>query len=1120
MSLPLRPCRTGSLARAVIATALLLLLAAAAATGARAAQTPITAGAGLDWGLKESWRNYIGQQGTSISAGATRNLDGTFHFPVTGGSYDDATRNTVVQFGGTVQFLSHCHGGPAQRPCDLDLTMADPRVEITEDGAFLYAKMTSRPIEGGEIVDYPDVKVAELDAEDAAPVLDAGTTRWSGLPATVAVEGARIFTYEIGTVIDPVTFGYDGPGGKPAGEVWAAPSRVTYSAAPLARLADSTLKWTQPGRNAEELLGIFGQDSSGFALLDATTFAVKPGTRSADAFYEPQSIAFDPASATIFSTSAGANVPIETRTWDGSAWVSGVAAGTSVPMANGHDVGGGVWDSANRRYVLPRVVGGVQQLWEVRQVSGVWTGTVIGPIRGGNGLPLPLLVDLEVVPNGSSTSSYLIAADAAGGPLRRLHVVDGVVIAEPLDQARGAPAVSLHKTRGGVYVIGATEVRYLPIRWNSLLAAEVAPVDVAFAGGQSGPLYAWAATDRARDRLFLSTYDRTAIHRFDAGALQHTFAARPEALRYWTDFLVGATRDGALVHSVARYDSGTGQPAPDAGLSALSYASRTPAFSTQPSAQTVAVSDAAPTGTATFSAVVNGDPAPAVRWQSRVPGQSRWSDVADGGGVSGATTTALTVTAGTADNGRQFRAIASNAGGEVASTRVMLDVHTPPAISVEPDDVAVVAGTAAQLKVMPLGNPAPAVTWQQQVGGFWREVDGGSGDFDVDGGFLTVVDPTVAMSGARFRAKLTNAVGTRFSRAVTLSVANPITAPVTFGGGHLDWGVSNRWRCYVVGNVARGAIEVSGGAEKVPGTLATGDLCRGRDAGSEALRFPVLGGTYDPAGGRLEVRLGGAVRFWGHDHHPGVPRAQLDTTFSNLRVVVEGAVGTLYADAVGATMENPAPVTRPGVALARIDAAGSSLVPTADGAAWSGLPAALTAEGAPVFGSYDAGEPLDPLSLSLVYGTPRVEPPAVVPPREEPPVVVPPVERPAPAVARVTAVKGVRQLVGAARVAPVATIACPAGRACRVTVPKTVVARIGGKRFKLAVVAPKTVKAGKRATVRVRLSKAAAQRLRGRKTTVRVKTTVAAGNAKTTRTITVTIAAKKAAKKKKKSSRS
>ncbi|MBB4664058.1 HtaA domain-containing protein [Conexibacter arvalis] len=1107
------PSRRGSLALAVLVAA--LALAASCASGARAAQTPIASGAGLDWGLKESWRNYIGEAGTSVSAGATRNPDGTFHFPVRGGSYDDVTRNTTVQFGGTVQFLSHCAGGVATRPCELDLTMADPRVEITEDGAFLYAKMTSRPITGGEIVDYPQVKVAELDVEEAVPAVDGGTTRWAGLPATVAEEGAAVFTYSVGTVIDPVTFAYDGPGGKPAGETWATPGTIAYATSPLASTAGATIKWTQPGRTAGERLAIYGQDSSGFALVDAATFAVKPGTRIASSDAEPQSVAFDPATATIFSTGTGANVPIVVRTWDGSAWTGGPIAGSEVAHANGFDVGGGVWDAAGRRYLLPRVVGGVQQLWEVRQVGGVWTHSVIGPIRGGNGLPLPVLVDLEAIPNGSTSSSYIVAADADGGPLRRLHVVDGVVIAEPLQQARGATARALAKTNGGLYVIGASELTFLPIRWNSLLAAETPAVDIAAAGALAGTIYGTTAVDAARDRLYLARHDRQAIMRFDAGVLTHSFAGHHASgpMRYWSDFLVGATTDGRLVHSVAGV-ANDGSPNADAGLYARAYASRTPSFTTQPRAQPAVLREAGQPVPATISAVVDGDPAPALRWQTRAPGQSRWSDLADGDGVSGAATATLTFAAGAGDNGRQFRAIASNAGGEVASARVAFEVHTPPQVSVEPDDVAVVAGTPAQLKVMPLGNPAPTVTWQQQIDGFWREVDARSGDFDVDGGFLTVVDPNVAMSGARFRAKLENAAGVRFSRAVTLSVHRAITTAVTFGGGHVDWGVSNRWRCYVVGNISRGGIEVSGGATQIPGTLASGDLCRGREAGSESLRFPVQGGVYDPASGRLEVTLGGAVRFWGHDYHvPGSTTPQLDTTFSNLRVVVEGEVGTLYADVVGATMENPTSVTRLGVALARLDAAGSSLVPTADGAAWSSLPAVLTADGAPVFGSYHAGEPLDALSLSLVYGTPKtVEPPTPAPPHEEPPTPAPPVARPA-AAARVTAVRGVRR-VGAKRRAAVATIVCPAGGACRVTTPKSVVARIGGKRFKLAVVAPKTIKAGKRATVRVRLSKRAVQRLRGRKATVRVKTTVVTGGKRTTRTVKATIAAKKIAKRK------
>lgn len=1113
ISLPRRTPRARSLALALLIV-LLTLLASSAPPRAGAAQTPIATGPGLDWGLKQSWRTYIGLAGTSASNGATINADGSFHFPVVSGSYDDVTHDTVVQFRGTLQFLGHCQGGIAVRPCDLDMTMADPRVEITEDGAFLYAKMTSRPITGGEIVDYPAVKVVELDVESAQPALGGGVTRWTDLAATVAPEGADVFTYPVGTVVDPVAFAYDGPGGKPAGEQWSPPDVAVYASTALTTEPGQTLKWTLPGRTAGERLGVYGQDSQGIALLDAATYGVKPGTFEGFRA-EPQSVAFDPKTATAFFASPGTSSTIEAWTWNGTAWTGGPVADTTASIPNGQDIGGGVWDPIGKRYLLPRVVAGNQQLWQVKQASGVWTASLLGPVRAGSGLPVPLLVDLEAISGGYGQPATIVAADASGGPVRRIHTVDGRVIAEPLAEANGATAVSVQATKRGLYLVGVSQVRFLPILYDTLFEATEPPVEIGGAGARTTAIFGWLATDYERDRLYLPSSDLQSVMRFDGAVLAHRFGLREDGpdVRYWTDFLAGTTTNGALVHSAIT-------TAETPGLTGRGYAGRTPSFTRQPTDQAVAVAEDRPTGSATFTVAVAGDVAPTVRWESRSPGQSRWSAVENGGGVSGATTSTLTVPASAADGGRQLRAIAKNAVGEVASERATLDVQTPPAISVQPEDVTALAGSDAQLKVMPLGNPTPTVTWQQRIDGFWRAVDADSGDFTVDGGFLTVRDASTEMSGARFRAKLHNAVGTTYSRTVTLTVAPALSEGATFGSGWVEWGVSNRWRCYVVGNIARGSIDVSEGAEKLPGTEASGSLCSGRTAGSEALRFPVRGGTYDGATGRLEVRLGGSVRFWGHDYHvPGNTAPQLDTRLSNLRIVIEAGVGILYADTSGTTMEHPTPVTRTGIALAQLDASGSSLAPTVDGAAWRSIPAALTAEGAPVFGNYPAGEPLDPVSMSLRFGpaTPVDPGPDPAPAIPAPTVILqtvlvtPPAPAPVVAAPRTTlTVRRQVQRVDGQRRATVATVACPKGARCRLTVPKAVTVRIAGKAYRVAVVAPKTIAGGKRATIRLRLSGGALRALRGRKAVVRVPTAAEANGLTTRRTVKARITARRA----------
>jgi hypothetical protein len=78
---------------------------------------------------------------------------------------------------------------------------------------------------------------------------------------------------------------------------------------------------------------------------------------------------------------------------------------------------------------------------------------------------------------------------------------------------------------------------------------------------------------------------------------------------------------------------------------------------------------------ATFTAVVTAPGAVTFRWQRRAAGQSAWADVPDGANVSGAATTALSLSGlTTAMSGDAYRLTASAAGGTVTSNEAALTV--------------------------------------------------------------------------------------------------------------------------------------------------------------------------------------------------------------------------------------------------------------------------------------------------------------------------------------------------------------------------------------------------------------------------------------------------------------
>ena len=169
--------------------------------------------------------------------------------------------------------------------------------------------------------------------------------------------------------------------------------------------------------------------------------------------------------------------------------------------------------------------------------------------------------------------------------------------------------------------------------------------------------------------------------------------------------------DGLVVRAQVQSARGT-LTAPDVTLTVTSA----PRVTTEPRDTTV---DALTT--AHFTVAVTGSPIPTVRWQVRSGALSTWADVPGGAG------TTLDVPATAADDGHQYRAVATNGGPDVTSAVATLRVLTPPTVST-PADVAAVPGSTARFTVTTTGSPTPTVTWESSPDGqTWSPVTGASG---------------------------------------------------------------------------------------------------------------------------------------------------------------------------------------------------------------------------------------------------------------------------------------------------------------------------------------------------------------------------------------------------------
>jgi len=185
--------------------ALGILAGVASLTAGTAAAAPAAVQDGhLDWGVKESFRNYITgpiAHGTVTTAGgATQNADGTVRFPTATGTVDADADTAALSFAGSVAFAGHDAGaGPL-----LQLTITDLRIAFDGSGGTLTADVTSRSLATGLLVEYPDVVFADLADAD---LVGTGEVTATGVAATLTAVGSPAFAdfYPADTPLDPVS---------------------------------------------------------------------------------------------------------------------------------------------------------------------------------------------------------------------------------------------------------------------------------------------------------------------------------------------------------------------------------------------------------------------------------------------------------------------------------------------------------------------------------------------------------------------------------------------------------------------------------------------------------------------------------------------------------------------------------------------------------------------------------------------------------------------------------------------------------------------------------------------------------------------------------------------------
>lgn len=261
---------------AVLATVLLLVgLVTITTQTASAAPQNVTAG-GLDWGVKQSFRNYlagpISEGGTiTLAGGATQNPDGTFHFPAaTSSTFDAASGTPTASFSGSVKFLAH--NGL------LDITVNNIRIVRSGATGSIVADVVSREFQGTNppsappFATYTGVVLADLTAGTYATT--ATSAGWSGATSKMSTTGAPAFGnfYPAGTDLDPVTYSLTLQSTPPA--PGPATGALVWKVSPYVSTSSSL---TLAPASAAGAPAVRGSDAWGFP---STNVAYNPATKA------------------------------------------------------------------------------------------------------------------------------------------------------------------------------------------------------------------------------------------------------------------------------------------------------------------------------------------------------------------------------------------------------------------------------------------------------------------------------------------------------------------------------------------------------------------------------------------------------------------------------------------------------------------------------------------------------------------------------------------------------------------------------------------------------------------------------------------------------------------------
>lgn len=221
-------------------------------------------------------------------------------------------------------------------------------------------------------------------------------------------------------------------------------------------------------------------------------------------------------------------------------------------------------------------------------------------------------------------------------------------------------------------------------------------------------------------------------------------------------------------------------------------------------------------GTVTFTAVATGTPTPTIQWQVSINGGGSYTDLNNGGNISGAQTTTLTLSnVAVNQNNNLYRANFINTCGTVSSLGAVLTVNVAPVVTANPTSLEVCTNSTATFTASATATPAANVQWQVSVGtsGTWTNIQGATN------ATFTITSATLAQSGNSYRAVFTNACGSSTTASATLTVSQGPTIAMNPVDNTVCEGTSVTFMSQATGvpaPTAQWEVRANGSAQWVP----------------------------------------------------------------------------------------------------------------------------------------------------------------------------------------------------------------------------------------------------------------------------------------------------------------